>query len=85
MLLFTELRRSVGIGYYYVALVNGRVLCCMPKFILYSVVGFLILVLLLLFVISIVILGFAGFWFLLGFQFCCSCNDVCPVALLIVT
>jgi hypothetical protein len=38
--------------------------------------GFLVLSLLLLFVISMVALGFTVFWFLVVFRFCCSCNDV---------
>jgi hypothetical protein len=61
----------VDIGDYYVIAANGQ-------FVLYSVVGFLVLSLLLLFVISMVRLGFTASWFLLGFLFCCSSNDILP-------
>jgi hypothetical protein len=40
------------------------------------VVGSFVLSLLLLFVISMMVLGFVVFWFLVGFRFCCPCNDV---------
>jgi hypothetical protein len=44
------------------------------QFILYSVVGFLVLFL--LFVINMVVIDFTVFWFLVGFRFYCSCYDV---------
>jgi hypothetical protein len=33
-------------------------------------------VLVIVFVISAVVLGFTVFWCLVAFRFCCSCNDV---------
>jgi hypothetical protein len=33
-------------------------------------------VVIIVFVISTVLLGFTVFWFLVGFRLCCSCNDV---------
>jgi hypothetical protein len=77
VLVFTMLR-SADISDYYIVVVNGHVLSCTCTSISYSVVGFLILSLILLFVISVVVLDFTVFWFLLGFQFHCSYNDVLP-------
>jgi hypothetical protein len=78
VLLFTMLCCSVDTCDYYVVVVNGHMLSCMCSFILYSVVGILVLSLLLLFFISVVVSDFTVSWFLVGFQFCCSYNDVFP-------
>jgi hypothetical protein len=68
MLLFTTLWCYVDICDYYIV-VNGHVPPCTWCFILYSVVGFLVLSLSLVFIIS---------WFLIGFQLCSFYNDVFP-------
>jgi hypothetical protein len=82
VLLFTTLCCSVDICDYYIVIVNGHMLSCMCTFILYSVVGLLVLSLLLLFIICVVVLDFTVSWFLVGFQFCRSYNDVLPVVFL---
>jgi hypothetical protein len=78
VLFFTTLCCSVDICDSYNAVVNGHMLPCMCSFILYSVVGFLVISLLLLFFISVVVSDITVSWFLVGFQFRCSYYDAFP-------